>query len=523
MTNVAPIRPELLAAKLEEIENFEQPHLVDELIARPELPRLLCYLQHVSQPRHYAGGLTKFAAELIADSAAFIGSVAMRAELRAGERFELSDAVAVFASFTEDARYELFGSNCELFEEAFLHGLHDRVVTLGESRRDWVPQFLDTLTPARALAVCTAEARSHLAEYLKAVCEQSHIGLLSASREAYQGAPWYFERIADALAVFIESRATSQRAALAVTAVTKSVTTWVAKSRRMKTAVMIIGNSRFGKTEAVQMEAATRPGDCRLVHTPPGNALSDLLREVAKSIGIEVGPQINVRALGEKIDYTLRFLRLQLIVDEFQFCLPSTYSRNTAPARLNWFRRSIMDQQIPTVLVCTPQSYLPAKRRFVKATGFAIEQFEERIDKTVNLPDELDDADLLAAARVHFPDLSEDYLRFVVAKTAATERNYISDIAKIARHANDHAQEHGRKRPILADINAAIADVLPMTVAPKLAPPPQKRPRKTSAGDRPATPVQPARKSAAASLQERSTRPAVASISSREIQPLLSG
>lgn len=517
MTSVAPIRPELLASKLEKIENFELPRLFDDCIARPEVPRLLCYLQHVSQPRNYAGGLARFAADLIDASAEYLGTNAMHTAAAVRGSYSLADAIAILRELPQSARHELFGLDTELVEEAaecrdssiaalissyFESGdeVSSDAARRGElSSRDrsfWLRHLVTKLTPKAAADACTAAAREHLATYLKDACELPHIGLLPASRDEH-GSPWYCVQIADALAGFIEKRADFQRAALAETAVTKLIAAWSAKSRRMRSSVMIVGNSRFGKTETVQLECATRPGHCRLVQTPPGNALSDLLREVAKSIGLEVGAQTNGRALAEKIDYCLRFLKLQLIFDEAQFLLPASYSRNSAPARLNWFRRTIMDQQIPALLVCTPQSYLPAKRRFVKTTGFAIEQFEERIDKTVNLPDELDESDLLAVARVHFPDLSDDYLQYVVSKTIATERNYTSDIAKIARHARDHAEENGRKRAILADINAAIADVLPMAAAPKLVARQNQR-RKTSAANGAAPLLQTARKPVAA-------------------------
>src|SRR5262249_35640922 len=95
-------------------------------------------------------------------------------------------------------------------------------------------------------------------------------------------------------------------------------------------------------------------------------------------------------------------------------------------------------------------------------TKFAMEQFDERFLKTVYLPNEICEEDLLAIARIHFPKLAEEYLRFVVKKALATERNFVSDIKRIAALAKDEAREQGRKPPLLADIKAAIADVLPI-------------------------------------------------------------
>ena len=67
-----------------------------------------------------------------------------------------------------------------------------------------------------------------------------------------------------------------------------------------------------------------------------------------------------------------------------------------------------------------------------------------------------------------FPNLSDEYLHFVVDKALATERNFVSDIEKIATLAKDNAREEGRERPLLCDIEAAIADVLPTTIKPAL-------------------------------------------------------
>lgn len=102
-----------------------------------------------------------------------------------------------------------------------------------------------------------------------------------------------------------------------------------------------------------------------------------------------------------------------------------------------------------------------------------MEQFDERILMTVNLPSELPEDDLIAVARIHFPELSELHLKYVVNKALATERNYVSDIEKIATLAKYKAKANGRSIPLLADINAAIGNVLP---SPAIQPPPAAAP-----------------------------------------------
>ncbi len=71
--------------------------------------------------------------------------------------------------------------------------------------------------------------------------------------------------------------------------------------------VMISGNTRFGKTETVKLICDMEPHNFRLVNTPDSNAIGDLLREVARAVGIEVSAQNSVRELREQIEYVLRF------------------------------------------------------------------------------------------------------------------------------------------------------------------------------------------------------------------------
>jgi hypothetical protein len=119
----------------------------------------------------------------------------------------------------------------------------------------------------------------------------------------------------------------------------------------------------------------------------------------------------------------------------------------------------------------------------------------------------LSESDLLAVARIHFADLSDEYLHYVVDKALATERNYVSDIEKIATLAKDNAREHGRDRPLLCDIEAAIADVLP-----------------TRPAAAPTAPLQPsilaARKGAAKPVQASRTHLAILPSNRRETRPL---
>lgn len=475
MPHVEPILAETLASKIEKLENLELSDLFDFTVQHgPRWIRALWFIQYMSWPRNYSGGLSKFANDLISSSIADIGPASLHA---VGDRFEGDQYTRVMAEVPYHVRRELCGTHADFFEV-----VNGDLVERAPRRKK------EEVTPAKVRGFCMELARRGLAEYLKQVCENPKVSFQQPGRvdddQPTIAAPWYFPRILDAILAFVDRRRESLRSRIAETEITQLVSRWIKKSRTTKRCVMISGNSRFGKTEAVKLHAEIHPESCRLVNTPASasNSLSDLIREVAISLGMDVSGK-GARNLRERVDYVLRFAHLQLCFDESQLLLPASFSRNVAPARLNWVRRSVMDQGIAAVFVCTPQSYLPAKKRFVKVTGFAMEQFEERILKTVHLPDELSEDDLLAVARIHFEGLRDEYLRYVVETALATERNYVSDIEKIATLAKDNAREHDRTLPTLADVKAAISDVLPTraTIVPNHSEKPEKPPFKRDA------------------------------------------
>lgn len=509
MTRVTPIQAETLAAKMEKLVNFELPEvLYDEFANEPRLTRALWYLQFVSWPQNYPGGLTKFATDFIEASGDRVGTAGM-AKRPKGLFYSLEQAIELLAELPYHDRDELLGQNSWLLMTAFGKDRHqtefwsdDRDLELEEKvrkarsregRNELKEEFLQHLSPQRVHRYCLEAARQGLAEYLKNVCEYPDVSWRRQKEDGLDGAPWYFADVANALLDYIDVRSETLRARLAETEVTKAVFEWMTFSLEEQKSVMISGNSRFGKTEAFKLKIEMHPGVRRLVHTPGSGTLGDLIRKIAESLGMEVGSGRTSRELRERVEYVLKFSRLQLCFDEAQFAIiPTSFTRNTPPARLNWIRRAVMDQGVPVVFACTPQSYHTAKTRFLKATGFAMEQFDERI-YTHDLPTELPEADLLAVARVHFSDLSDDHLQFVVQTALATERNYVSDIEKIATRAKYNARKNGRRIPTLIDIKAAIGEVLPqigVTTLPLI----EKRKLRTAAASR----KKPCRTSAAA-------------------------
>src|SRR3954453_19558296 len=211
MRSVAPIRPELLAAKFEKIENFEQQRLLEEFAERPELPRLLCYLQHISQPQNYPGGLAKFAADLVA-ATDLIGTPTMLNAKGTARRYAIHEAIAILHELPEHVVLSLLGDDEWIIVNVFKSGrpledhvnvTRERELSLGDIARPFSEdeeqpekwegprvraegRLLHLLTPERTLACCREAALEGLADYLKQVCELPHVRLLPGEH----GAPW---------------------------------------------------------------------------------------------------------------------------------------------------------------------------------------------------------------------------------------------------------------------------------------------------------------------------------------------
>lgn len=496
MSPLGEVSPFDVAAKLSAVRNFSYEKVRKEIEAEPRFVEILWWLQWVSCHENYLGGLERFAEDLIATSGDLIGTPHMR---------KLKQGV-----FTQSDLNEIRGE----IPQAAMNSCDGRI---------------------RPFEQCAAEAKLHLHRYLYSLCVVPEVGFLRradmhldlAGYNYCDQAPWYFADVAEALLRALDNWRTHKLNAIAETAVSREIVGWLNRICRMgsregrlqfpasasATAVMIKGNSRFGKSEAVRAWCAGNPGLARLVETPPSNSELGLLRAVGKALGIPYC--YGVEKLREMIGRILESSRLMLVFDEAQLLLPGTYSASTAPKRLNWVRREILDRGFPAAFIATPQSYDPAKAKFVKRTGYTFEQFDKRL-LHVSLPETVEEEDLLAIARVHFPGVADACVRYAAAIAASGDRNYVSDVAQIGALARELAWERGGSVAHIDDIKKAIGYVLPArlpvnTIAPAPNRTAVKRPCRPSAAalqpDRERHPLEGIRRPTfeAASLTEKTT------------------
>jgi len=464
--HIGIIQPEDVAKKLGAIRNHEYPELLEQLTTQPALAEVMYFLQYASRK---PGGLVKFAAEMFAKMPGRFGTETMRGAKRPEYTLEekerivgemASDYNPIFLYNPVEEPRRLFRPE-PLSEEALAKERREQLQALKDRRE--LERSLKALTGRHLQEICQRAALEILPRYFEDLCIRRDKGFIRppVGSVNYWASPYWFmdDPVAAALEM-MELHAKDASKRLAMTAVTKKVFDALDYALQERTTARIEGDSRFGKTESAKVYADMRPGLVRMVRVPSSNSGEDLIRAVAEALGIAFSYGTRIQVLRERVRYVLRQLGILLILDESHYLVPQNYTKTTAPQRLNWVRAEVMDAGMPLALIHTPQTFLPDADKFVKKTGFAMQQFFGRIYRTVRLPDELPRADLIAVARIHFPEMSDDHLD-VIADLAEVSENYLQTVEAVAKLARYIARREGHRRITVSDIEAAAYEVIP--------------------------------------------------------------
>jgi hypothetical protein len=462
---VGIIRPEAVADKLAAIRNHEYPELLAQITAQPRLAEMMWFLQYTSmQP----GGLVKFCADMLEQMPGRFGTETMRAAKRA--EYALEEKRRIVGEVSSEYR-PVFIQKTE--QECSWREILDREPVSEEvlANERWeFEQFIKSWTAQEVREVCHKAAAEILPRYLEDLCIQPDKGFIRPSAQLlnYWKSPyWFMDDPVAAVFEMMDRRAKEVAKRLAMTAVSKKVFDALDYALQEKAMVRIEGDSRFGKTESVRAWADMRPGLARVVNVPCSNSVADLLRNVAQALGIATRYGTRAQVLRERVEYILQQGRMFLILDESAFLIPQNYTAETAPARLNWVRTEVVDRGLPLALVVTPQTFLPAVDRFVRKTGFAMQQFFGRNHRVVQLPGELEEADMIAVAQIHFPEMGDEYLA-LIADLAGLSENYLQTVEAVAKLARYIARREGHRRITVSDIETAASEVIPRRAVPAL-------------------------------------------------------
>ncbi len=484
-----PIRPELVAAKLAAIRNYELPNLRTVIERRPRFVEILWFLQSMSlRP----GGLLKFAENLIDTFPERCGTPTMLAVSKAF--YTDAERLAIYIEVHKDYRPgDISTERARFMEEDFddlaeaeracinsrdIKLIEEGISDLDQKRfkdacrkaaLDVLPGFFARLcvekTDALDVSSLCAVGRSMIPDHVRSVAWDA-ARLAPKIRD-----PWYFDDPIGAVESFMQRHAEEAQNRLAKTEVVKLVFDRLDYALAEKVMVRIEGNSRFGKTEALASWVEMRPGLARLVRVPCDNSMQSLFRRIGEALGIDCSYGSNMSRLKERVEYVIQHGGLFLVFDEAHFLAPLNFSETTPPHRLNWIRTEIVDRGLPLGLAMTPQAFKGAIDRYVKKTRYDMTQFFGRDFLPCALPDTLSEEDLIAVARIHLPEMGESALGYI-ANQARLSQNYLQAVEAIARRVRYLIQKHGGTFRV-RDLKTAVSEVLggfpPQPTGPLLA------------------------------------------------------
>ncbi len=314
-----------------------------------------------------------------------------------------------------------------------------------------------------------ADNPEHLSVAVKLLCNPFADGDYMSHHEHPGGAfdllsngKW--RKLWDSLFALMNQHAADTLKTIVQTEVARTIFRELEFSLRKNVPVPIIGESRIGKTKPATVWCAARPGRARLVDVPESNRDRDFVIAHADAFGIEYTSRTTTQRLRADVQFVNQRAGLFIIYDEAQFLVPVNYNKSTAPHRLNWVRRQVVDRERGCGLIATPQSYHQTLDQYVKTTGYKMEQWLGRMAPPVILPADLGREDLLAVAKLNFPDMPMPFLKLIAARAMRSE-GYLKNLEITAKRAAFLAEENGRNQVNAQDVQDAIAQMMPETVA----------------------------------------------------------
>ena len=515
-----PIHPELLAEKFAAAARMEDARLAEQLVKRPRLGELLRAIQWFSsQP----GGLVKLAGDVLG---AFPDRVLTEAMKKAGPpgrdgQWTLEQALAAWQREWQGMRYHR-PSPDERSSWFIRYGEQypsEAVPALGCRFDQWIAFHFDPeLTAERVNSGIGCDkatilqglqrfnyayfkgesvnvAVDRLPGYLYDLCTRQNTGL--------ENGPTWFPDVIPVLLDFLDWHADRERLAVADTEVSHVIADALDDAWETSGLGRITGKSGFGKTEKLKAECRAYPGRWRMVEAPLGDSLPDLIRAVGEAVGMSF-PFGRLRPEDrQKVEFVLRNMRIGIVIDEAHRLCPGDFKRNSIAERYNWVRWAIVDNKLPCVLSVTFQTDKTEtteqrESRFLKTTGFNMDQFTRRITIEKRLPELLKRSDFVVVARHHLGQLKQKGIDMMVDVAMASPCG-LGMFSKVKLRAVRIANRRGSQEVALQDFKDAILEVPGISKRIDLSLPDNSA---DAIPDKPASPSRPHRKTSAEMVRE---------------------
>lgn len=449
---MTPISPEILAAKLQTVRHGDYPRIAQQIASTPRLTEALWFIEWKSrQP----GGLKALSDELLTGDRYPRGFPPLwEFGYPPDDRWTPEQCLTVWRALIAKKDLPSLFREFEAFANAYIDAkvTAEAVLEGAAYNRTAIEQGFANFNFVYFVNTCEAEAVEALPCHLRYLCEHVSQPLT---------APWYFPDLFAALFDYMDSHAATVKEGLGSTEVSRLIFGRLGFGQRRKCPVLVLGDSRIGKTHPATIWCDMAPGKNRIVSVPPTDSFRDFMAAHADRLDIEYAHHTTERELKENVEYVLSHSGLYIIYDEAQFLLPRRFNKNTPPRRLDWVRCQVIDRGLGVAFFATRQSYHQSMKKFVRTTQYQMEQWIGRIAPPLELPSEIAPNEMTAAAKALFPALKERLLGIVVARCIKMETGF-QHMEIIIQYAIDVAEQRGCAAPELRDVDEALAMLFPV-------------------------------------------------------------
>jgi hypothetical protein len=232
--------------------------------------------------------------------------------------------------------------------------------------------------------------------------------------------------------------------------------------------VVIEGESGSGKTTAAEAWCDLHQGQTRFLSLSGITHKTGFFQRLASVIGLA---SCNRKAIQMqvKVEEFFRRTRLMLVINEAHYLWPQHQRSQSAPELINWVNTSLVNQGVPTALICTDQ-FAKLKSRVERQTGWTSEQLEHWVKRYKKLPVAPTKEDLEAVASKLLslrynatserwdqtgPAVPRDFVKLVVGY-ALTRKMRLPAIANTVEEARFRARQGNRTYVTATDLHSAL-------------------------------------------------------------------
>ncbi len=291
-----------------------------------------------------------------------------------------------------------------------------------------------------------------LSDYLKRICLDPVINISSIGA-------WYFNDLFGALHEYRRKYIEKAKRAIAETEVTKKIYDDLDFAKETRSFVVIEGDTRVGKSTAAGNWCQIHAGDAVYVKLESGNDDITFFRSIARALGTACSTKMKPAEIRIRIEDTLQEGHIALVLDEAHFLWPQTTRPRKAPNRVDWLRTSLIDYNVPVILISTHQ--LEERCSLLeKKVGWNSRQIRGRVALHTTLPSDLSEDDLSAIAKHLLPEANKTSILRLVGIAEASD-DYVAGMERIAKRARFFAKKSGRTSTLAQDVKKAVNELVP--------------------------------------------------------------